>query len=222
MIDIELPLGKRSAKYRFFEMLPGLLSYGAFILLIVLALWSPLLAAVYLLLVVITLIVKAVAIAYHMLRGRSRLDKAQKIDWRERLEDFENPVESYELRSKSRSKAFGAQIHVDNLRLAAADPKAFPKPSDLYNIVIIAAYNESYEVLEPTFRSLVNTTYDKDRLIVVMAYEERGGPVIEQTSLKLQKEFGSRFKDVILVKHPRDGRVEAAHDPRSDGGAAGV
>ncbi len=26
----------------------------------------------------------------------------------------------------------------------------------------------------------------------------------------------------MLVKHPRDGRVEAAHDPRSDGGAAGV
>jgi oxamate amidohydrolase len=26
----------------------------------------------------------------------------------------------------------------------------------------------------------------------------------------------------MLVKHPRDGRVEAAHDPRSDGGAAGL
>ena len=26
----------------------------------------------------------------------------------------------------------------------------------------------------------------------------------------------------MLVKHPRDGRVEAAHDPRSDGGSAGI
>jgi hypothetical protein len=26
----------------------------------------------------------------------------------------------------------------------------------------------------------------------------------------------------MLVKHPRDGRVEASHDPRSDGGAAGL
>jgi gamma-glutamyltranspeptidase len=26
----------------------------------------------------------------------------------------------------------------------------------------------------------------------------------------------------MLVKHPRDGRVKAAHDPRSDGGAAGI
>lgn len=204
MIDIELPLGKRSAKYRFFEMLPGLLSYGAFILLIVLSLWSPLLAAIYLMLVVITLLVKAVGIAYHTLLGRSRLEKAQKIDWRERLEDFNNPVESFELRSKGRSKAFGAAAHVDNLRLAAADPSAFPRPDDLYNIVIIAAYNEGYEVLEPTFRSLVNTTYDKEHLIVVMAYEERGGTVIEQTALRLQKEFAARFKDVILVKHPRD------------------
>ena len=26
----------------------------------------------------------------------------------------------------------------------------------------------------------------------------------------------------MLVKHPRDGRVEAVHDPRSDGAAAGL
>jgi gamma-glutamyltranspeptidase/glutathione hydrolase len=24
------------------------------------------------------------------------------------------------------------------------------------------------------------------------------------------------------VRHPRDGRIEATHDPRSDGGAAGL
>lgn len=204
MIDLELPLGKRSAKYRFFEMLPGLLSYGAFILLIVLSLVSPLLAAIYLLLVVITLIVKAIGIAYHMLLGRSRLEKAQKINWKERLDDFDKPAESFELRLKSRSKAFGAKAHIDNLRLAVADPVTFPKPADLYNVVIIAAYNESYEVLEPTFRSLVNTTYDKARLIVVLAYEERGGTVIEQTALRIQKEFAMRFNEVILVKHPRD------------------
>lgn len=204
MINIEIPLGKRTRAYRFFEMLPAILSYGALILLIVLSLVSPLLAAVYLMLIIVTLLVKAVGIAYHTIGGRNNLEHAQKIDWRERLDDFENPAKSYELRMKSRSKAFGMQNHIDNLRLAAADPDAFPKPSEIYNLVIVAAYNESYEIIEPTIRSLLATTYDKSRLVIAFAYEERGGQGIQETADRLKKEFGSQFADFVLVKHPRD------------------
>jgi uncharacterized membrane protein len=93
MIDLEIPLGKRTRSYRFFEMLPAILSYGALILLVVLSLVSPLFAAVYLMLIIVTLLVKAVGIAYHTIGGRNNLDRAQKIDWRERLEDFEHPAE---------------------------------------------------------------------------------------------------------------------------------
>ena len=203
-IDLEIPLGKRTPQYRFFEMVPAILSYGALILLVVLSLVSPLLAAVYLMLIIVTLLVKAVGIAYHTISGRNHLEKAQKIDWRERLEDFENPVDAYALRLKSQSHAFAMSTHVDNLRLAAADPAAFPVPSGLYNVVIVTAYNESYEIIEPTMQSLMQTTYDKSHLIVVFAYEERGGAAIEKTALRLQKKFGSKFGDFILVKHPRD------------------
>ena len=203
-IDLEIPLGKRTRGYRFFEMLPAILSYGALVLLVVLSLVSPLLAAVYLMLVIVTLLVKAVGIAYHTIGGRNQLEKAQKIDWRERLGDLENPVESYETRLKSRSKAFAMAAHVDNLRLAAADPAAFPLPSNIHNLVIVTAYNESYDIIEPTMRSLVDTTYDKSRLIVAFAYEERGGEGIEKTAQRLQKKFGDKFGAFILVKHPRD------------------
>jgi cellulose synthase/poly-beta-1,6-N-acetylglucosamine synthase-like glycosyltransferase len=204
MIDLEIPLGKRTRKYRFFEMVPGLLSYGALILLVVLSLLSPLAAAVYLMFIIVTLLVKAVGIAYHTIQGRNALEKAQKIDWRERLEDLENPVASYTLRQKSHSKAYGMQTHIDNLRLAAADPDAFPMPSKLYNLVIVAAYNESYDIIQPTLKSLVATTYDKSRLIVALAYEERGGEQMQATAERLQKEFSTSFVDFVLVKHPRD------------------
>ncbi len=202
MIDLEIPQGKRTPAYRFFEMVPALLSYGAIILLVVLSILSPLLAAIYLMLVVITLLVKAVGIGYHTISGRNNLEKAQKIDWRERLADFENPAESFELRSKTRSKAFGMMAHVDNLRLAAADPAAFPKPSELYNLVIITGYNEGYEIFEPTLQSVADSTFDKDKMIIVLAYEERGGEGIEKTVTRIQKKFANKFAEVLLVKHP--------------------
>ncbi len=205
--DLELPLGKRTKFYRFFEMVPAILSYGAFILLIVLSLVSPLLAAIYLMLVIIVLLVRAVGIIYHTLTGHNRLVQAQRVHWAHRLEELEHPGEAYEKHAARGGKpeGFGMLQHVENLRLVAADESdSFPKPSDLYNLVIVAAYNEAYEVIEPTSRSVTKTTYDTKRLIVALAYEERGGEEIERTAKRLQEEFKDSFLTFQIVKHPRD------------------
>lgn len=204
MIDFELPLGKRSLKYRLFEMLPATISYGSFVLLIVLSLVSPLLAAIYLMLIIITVLVKVVGAIYSTVGGHNRLVQAQKVDWIGRLLDLEDPSAAYALHKYSRSKVYGAAAHIDNLRLATADPAAFPKPSVLYNLVIVAVYNESYEIIDATFRSLLKTTYDKEKLVVALAYEERGGDDIEATAKRIQKQYGSKFLELVIVKHPRD------------------
>ena len=202
MIDLELPLKKRTKFYRFFEMLPAILSYGMLLLLVLLSIISPIAAAVYLLLIIITVLVKAVGIAYHTIRGRSQLDKAQNVDWSARLSELEDPVKSYKTAQSQHSKEFGLAIHKENLRLMAADPTLFPKPSHLYNAVIIATYNEAYEVLEPTIQSVLATNYGNDKIILVLAYEERGGEAIEQTVKTLQRKFKDKFKAFHLVKHP--------------------
>jgi uncharacterized membrane protein len=204
MIDLEIPLKKRTRLYRFFEMVPAVLSYGMILLLIVLSLFSPIAAAVYLLLIIITMLVKAVGIAVHTISGRNRLDGAQKVNWHERFLQLEDPVQNYEKEKGSYSSGFGFEAHKENLRLIAADSEAFPKPSSIYNAVIIASYNESYEVLEPTIQTVVDTTFDNDKLILVLAYEERGGEDIEKTVHKLQEKFGNIFKAFHLVKHPKD------------------
>lgn len=202
MIDFELPLHKRKPLYRFYEMIPAMISYGAFVLLIVLSLVSPLFAAIYLLLVIITVLVKAVLIVHDSIAGHNRLVRAQKINWSGRLMDLEDPIVSYEKRQKDDLKAFGARVHVENLRLAAADTAAFPKPSDIYNMVIIATYNESYDVLEPTIRSVIDTTYPNKRIIMVLAYEGRAGEQTEKTAMRLQKKFKNTFYEFVAVKHP--------------------
>jgi len=204
MIDLELPLQKRTKLYRFFEMVPAIVSYGMLVLLIVLSLVSPLAAAVYLLLLIITVLVKAAGIAVHTIAGRNRLKKAQEIDWHKRLQQLEDPVASYEKIQSISSKGFGFDVHKENLRLMAADPVDFPKPSQLYNAVIVAAYNEAYEVIEPTIQSVVDSTYDNKQIVLVLTYEERGGPLIKQTAQALEKKFGSKFKAFLLVEHPKD------------------
>ncbi|HRJ06856.1 MAG TPA: glycosyltransferase family 2 protein [Candidatus Saccharibacteria bacterium] len=204
MIDLEIPLKKRSKSYRFFEMVPGLLSWGSIALLIVLSLINPLLAGIYVLLVIVTLLIKATGIAVHTFTGSRRIAKAQKVDWHARLGDLVHPSASYDRLQHSHSKELGARQHLENLRLMTNSAEPYPKPEDIFNAVIIATYNESYDVLQPTVESLVNTTYDPKNIILVIAYEERGGKAIEGTVKQLRDEYAHRFKALEIVKHPKD------------------
>jgi len=201
-IDLEVPLGKRTRQYRFFEMLPAMLSYGALLLLVVLSIISPLLAAIYLLLIIVTLLIKAITIAYHTIGGRNRLEKAQKVDWHQRLADLEIPEASYERLGAQHSKAYDMPSHIENLRLIVADAESFPRPSQVYNAVIVAAYNEAIDIIEPTIQSLVDTSYDKNHLIIIFTYEQRGGEGIRQTARTLQQKYQSQFKEFRIIEHP--------------------
>ena len=205
MVDLEIPLGKRTRLYRFLEMLPAIISYGAIITLVVLSLVNPLLAAIYLLLIILTMLVKVVGITTHMIVGRSRMDQASQVDWRSRIEDLEDPHAAYSRLYGSTSTHIGHEQHLENLRLmSASEPGFFPKPSQIYNVVIMPAYNEPLEVIQPAVQAVLDTTYDKKHLIVIFAYEERGGAGIKKTAETLKKRYQSKFHSFHIVEHPKD------------------
>ena len=201
--DLEIPLGKRSPMYRFFEMVPALLSYGAIILLVVLSLIDPLYAAIYLMLIIITTLVKAVGISYHTIKGHRRITRAQRVDWHHRLEQLEDTLAGKKV-SNHDHMAFGNMQHQRNLAMLATAPDRYPRPSQLRHAIIVAAYNESLEVLLPTIQSIADTTSNNKQIVVALAYEERGGPDIEKTAHYLQEKFKDTFFAFHIVKHPKD------------------
>ena len=197
MTDIEIPIGKRKPMYRFFEMLPAVLSYTMILAPFVLSIFNPLLASIFIIVYIITYFVKAVAMAIRTVQGYNTLQQAQRIDWAGRLADLEDP-----------EKALSTSFHLDKLH--RLNLKQFvmttgrKKPEDIYNAVIIATYNESRDVLEPTIQAVMKNEYDMKHLILMIAYEERGGPDVEATAKDLQKKYQRHFKDMIIVKHPKD------------------
>jgi hypothetical protein cdiviTM7_00321 len=204
-MDIEIPLGKRTKKYRFFEILPGLLSYGAIILLIILSIVNPILTSIYLLTIILVAFVKTIAISYRVVSGHRNMERASRVDWSRRLMDLESPKESYSRLRDIPSGALLYKQHLENLRfMSAAEEGHFPKPGNIYNALIMPAYNESIEVIEPALKSVLETTYDKTRLIVVFAYEERGGAEIDKTAHILKEKYGKNFHSFHIVKHPKD------------------
>mgnify|MGYP003409713375 CR=1 FL=1 len=78
---VEIPTGKRTALYRFFEILPGFLSYSMVVLLVILSAISPIAGSVYLLLIVIMSLVKAIGVAFRTVQGYKVIQQVYKI-WR--------------------------------------------------------------------------------------------------------------------------------------------
>jgi cellulose synthase/poly-beta-1,6-N-acetylglucosamine synthase-like glycosyltransferase len=203
MTDIEIPLGKRTKQYRFFEILPGAISVGAVVLLIVFSLISPLIASVYVMTLVLLMFVRAVGIAFRTIQGRIILNKSAKLPWRKWLNEFEKPGYYAKRRHADvKSRAYGLRQHVLNLEQLADLPEEYPKPSAIYHAVIIAMYNESYDILRPTLQSLLKCDYDSRHLIVTIAYEQRGGQVARDTVAQIKRDFTGKFNDLLFFEHP--------------------
>ena len=204
MKSLEIPLGKRTKQYRFFEILPGLLSYGAIILLVVLSFLNTVLASAYLLLIVLTALVRAVGIAYHTIKGNKELKRSCAVNWHARLMELGDAEASYKKLKNKNYKEYEFSNHKENLLAIATNSKKYPKPDEIINAVIITAYTEPFDVIEPTIKALTKVTYDKKNLLIFFAYEERGGEAIENTVKKLKSLYGDQFMDFVLSKHPKD------------------
>ena len=200
---IEIPSGKRTLKYRFFEILPLLLSVLMIAMLFFLSWLSPVAASAYLLVIVIMSLVKAIGITVRTVQGYRLINRGMRVNWAKRLSDLEDPRESYDRLAGTKSDAYNHNEHLRNLcMMAAAEDGYFPKPSEVYHAVIVTMYNETLDVLTPTFNALMETDFPKERMIVVLAYEERGGEAAEKVAQTLERNFRKKFGAFIMSKHP--------------------
>ena len=202
MTDIEIPSGKRTPLYRFFEILPAVLSYIILVAPILLSLIDPLWGALFVVLFIITWFVKAIGISFRTLQGYGRMERSKTVDWRRRLDDLENPEAAFERFKEKKPRGIGEQEHFRKLKAFAASESSL-KPSQFYNAVIVATYNESREVLEPTIKTLIESNYDvKHNMIFILGYEERGGPEVEARAKQLVEEYRDQFFHAEAIKHP--------------------
>lgn len=195
--DIEIPIGKRTPFYRFFEIITPVLTFSVIIAAVVLSWINALWGAVYILVLVTLFFVKGLGILYSMILGRNNFYKSITIDWHRRLLDLQEGKVSH--RDKTE---FLYDKHQQCVALYAGEKRAEMPIEDVYHLIIVAAYNESFEVIDATMKSLVDTTYNKDRMMICLAYEERGGVEIAKTAQRLKAKYKANFADFITVEHP--------------------
>lgn len=194
MRSIEIPQpADRDWKYKAFEKLPGILSLLILALPVILGALNPKLAAYFIIAFLLTWFVYIMGIDYRALLGWRIMNRYRKLPWQKMNQDLE---------ALSAKTASAPSWHAKNIaRVEKNIGSSRMKPSEIYHVIMIAFWNESREILEPTIRSVLASDYDHKKIILYLAYEERGGPEVEKTALGLIKDYGDKFFYAKAVKH---------------------
>ena len=193
--DIEIPYEKdRGRRYRFFEVLPGATSWSILILPFVLSTFVPKVVIFFIIAYLLLWFVKSIGMDVRAIQGYKKMELYKKLNWTDMIDD----LEAGKIHHSQKMYPDWHKRNIDRLAIAPAPVK----PSDLIHAIIIATYKESREVLEPTIQAVLESKYDMSKVILVLAFEERGGPDTEVRANQLVAEYKDKFMGALAVKHP--------------------
>lgn len=196
MTDIEIPYEKdRRGHYRFFEMLPGVLSWSMLALPFALSLINIKLAAFFMFVYVLINFSRGMAGAIRSMQAFRVMKQHQKLPWAKMLDELGA--------SEVPPRVKRPKWHYLAIAQSQERPLLMP-PDQVVHGIIIATYKESRDVLRPTIEAVLASDYNIQQVILVLAYEGRAGEQYEQQAQDLIREYKGQFRDAIAVKHPSD------------------
>jgi len=200
----------RSAQ-RFWEILPGLTTWSILILPVILSLFYPEGLAYFIIVFDVYWLTNALIFGGHLWSGFVHMKRAMKIDWLERLHKTDDlQAWSDELRSKlMKLRGFEARkVHEEweEVEAILRLPETQKPWREVVHAVIYAIYKESYEVVAVSVQACLAANYPKDRIMLVLALEERAGEDAVKLANRIKEEYGDQFFDVLITVHP-DGIV---------------
>ena len=92
----------------------------------------------------------------------------------------------------------------ENLQLDWDARLADLKWEHLWHLVILPMSHEHLAVVEGTIRAILKSSWPKERMILVLPYEERYREHGEKIAEKIKEEFGEKFPNFLITMHPKN------------------
>ncbi len=174
--------GKDRVLYRVFEILPGALSWGTLLGLVVFSYFAPVWVAYFVILFDVYWLLLVLYLGVHLIISFIRMQKNRKLDWLSKCKELKNDIPS--------------DLGEDILARKGMSYK------DVVHVVIIPYVLEGEEVLRPTLEAIIKDGFPVKNMIMVLATEERAGEQAQETARKMKDEFGEHFKRLVITIHP--------------------
>jgi len=155
--------------YRFFEMLPGLLSIGTLIWVLAFSWLKPAWIAIFIILFCFYYLFRIFYLSLHQITSYLKTKKYLKTNWLFKLKN---------LKSKNWQ--------------------------NIYHLITLPTYKEGKEIIVESLESLVNADYPKEKMIVVLATEERAGKEGQKIAKELKEKYEENFFKFLVTVHPKN------------------
>lgn len=80
--------------------------------------------------------------------------------------------------------------------------QALPEFNNIYHLIFLPTYKEPISVLRASLTAIAKANYPTDKLIVVLAGEERDKENFEQAASTIKQEFANKFGHFLVTLHP--------------------
>lgn len=198
---------KRSLTERLWEILPGLQIWAVFFGAILLSYYQPIIAALFIICFDLYWLLKAGNVSSHLVAAYRKFKVFVTIDWLDytaRLYDLNSYLvflkEKVQATSGVSKKFYATEI--GRISKLIVQNKTLPTLDNFYHVVVIPFVDESFEVLDSTLNALARANYPKDRMILLLASEERMGTAAQTVAQEVKAKYGAIFYRFFVTVHP--------------------
>jgi cellulose synthase/poly-beta-1,6-N-acetylglucosamine synthase-like glycosyltransferase len=75
---------------------------------------------------------------------------------------------------------------------------------DIYHVIILPTYKEDQKIIEEGMDSLINSEYPKEKMIVVLAIENRAGDAAKKMAEDVKRKYSDKFFKFLISVHLDD------------------
>lgn len=199
---------KRTTTERMWEIIPGTQFWLVFFGAILLSFFRPVWAALFIICFDLYWVLKAVNVATHLIAAYKKFRLYVTIDWLDyakRLHNFTDYLAFLKNRAGESKTAVERRFYreeykrIENL---TTQGKTGNNLENFFHIVLVPFMDESFEILDSTFSALAATNYPKEKMMIVLASEERAGLIAQEVASKIKAKYESLFYKFFITVHP--------------------
>lgn len=199
---------KRTFVERLWEILPGLQFWTVFLAAVSLSYLRPVWAALFIICFDLYWVLKALNVASHLMTSYFKFKVFVTIDWldwvtrMQNLDAFINFLsESQKNLGSKRGKKYLTE-EISRLSQLKNSGKLGFDYKNFYQLVLIPFVDESFEVLDSTLNAIAATNYPKEKILLLLASEERAGREAQEVAGRIQAKYQNRFFKFFISVHP--------------------
>lgn len=175
---------------------------------VLLSYYAPVVAAIFIICFDLYWVLKALNVASHLVASYRKFRVFVTINWLKRAEelaDFSQLRQTLEsLRPNVHTQVERDYLEQETARLGnlIASGKTGADYTRYYHLVLIPFVDESLEVLNSTLDAIKRSNYPKDKIMILLAREERAGKNAEQVGIQAKEKYGQDFFQFFITAHP--------------------